>query len=151
MRLTSCQQWQQRAFSHKEIELRVRRVIPGWCAPQGHPELSARSSSPTISNPHSTWFPFRVKRMNAACYCLKWLIPELRAIMWFHWTTAAGVSFTALACNCRDATRPPWLRLPPLMCLNNHVKSFYITSKSHSVDTDSTLWSCVLQTCMWAC
>lgn len=50
----------------------LAEIFWGWCAPQGHPDLSACSTST-----HSTWFPFPVERMNAEHHCLIWLIPEL--------------------------------------------------------------------------
>lgn len=57
--------------------------------PQGHPELSARFSSLTISNPHCTWFWFGVNCMNAEHYCLKSLILNCKwscgPTEWFWW------------------------------------------------------------------
>lgn len=125
MRLTYCQQWQQRLFFYNEIEL---WVIPGWCAPQGHPELSVRFSSLTISNPHSTWFRFWVNCMNAAGYCLKWLIPELQVIMWVLWMIVVGVSLMPLPCKYGDVTRLLWLRFTTTTVFKRSLQSHF---KSH--------------------
>lgn len=101
MRLTYCQRGQPRLGSYKEMELRVWQSYSGAdVKPQGHPELSARSSSLTISPPRSTWFPFAVKRMNAERYRLKSLIPKLQVMM-VPLNDGGGSFFAALACKYR--------------------------------------------------
>lgn len=96
-------------FSIKKQSCEFGRVTQGWCAPQGLLELSAHFSSVTISNPHSTWFQFCAKSMNAECYCLKSLIVNCkwscgsRGWLWWEFLSCH------LACKSGDVTRLLWL------------------------------------------
>lgn len=96
-------------FSIKKQSCEFCRVTQGWCAPQGLLELSAHFSSVTISNPHSTWFQFCAKSMNAECYCLKSLIVNCkwscgsRGWLWWEFLSCH------LACKSGDVTRLLWL------------------------------------------
>lgn len=96
-------------FSIKRQSCEFGRVTQGWCAPQGLLELSAHFSSVTISNPHSTWFQFCAKSMNAECYCLKSLIVNCkwscgsRGWLWWEFLSCH------LACKSGDVTRLLWL------------------------------------------